>query len=300
MQHQNTFIMIADLHAMTTSMNLYSNTLKTAKLLIASGLDPSKSTIFQQSMVPAHSQLYWVLSNFCSVGELERMAQWKVKSKERHNHSGLLTYPILQAADILLYNPNFVPVGEDQKQHLELSRSLVRKLNRDIKKISKSGIELTIPKSIISSSSKVMSLRSPEQKMSKSDPNENSCILLTDSRAIVASKINKAVTDSIPTLDNLNNRPGMLNLCQIMAGCQDKSIDHLVSELSNLQGPTLQKLLKEETATVLSDTIEPILQRFNALTNKDVEDILQQGSEKANAVAQDTLESIYKGLKVWK
>ena len=299
MQNSHTFIMIADLHAMTSTIS-YSQTLKTTKLLLACGLDPSKCTIFQQSLVPAHSQLYWILSNYCSVGELFRMTQWKSKSEEKRELAGLLTYPILQAADILLYNPHFVPVGEDQKQHLELTNALARKLNREIRRHTKTGIVLTSPKAIMSSNSRVKALRNPESKMSKSDENQNNCIFLTDKRERIQDKVNKAITDSELTLDNLENRPGMLNLIQIIAGCKDIPTDQVLSNLKTFEGPRLHSAVKREAAIAINATVEPILEKFSELNNSQVEQVLQEGSHQASLIANDTLKRIYQGLKIWK
>eukprot|EP00835_Amoeboradix_gromovi_P001092 NODE_43_length_28809_cov_0.237200.p11 type:complete len:328 gc:universal NODE_43_length_28809_cov_0.237200:4037-3054(-) len=299
MQNIDTLIMVADLHAMTTAVNIYLNTIQTTKLLIACGVDPSKCSIFQQSLVPAHSQLYWVLSNHCPVGELERMTQWKTKTTSNLRHSGLLTYPILQAADILLYRPNLVPIGEDQVQHLELCRSLARKLNREIRKSSAKFENLIIPRPVLSSACRVKSLRNPDLKMSKSDSNQNSCILLTDSNNLISSKINRAITDNITTLENIENRPGMLNLFQIIAGCKGIPIADAIEGLTYAQGPNLHKIVKKEATEVLCNTVEPIAKRLKELNDGEVVEVLKKGSIKANSIANNTLHQIMQGLKVW-
>ena len=292
-------IMIADLHAMTTTKNIYLNSIKMTKQLMACGLNSNNCIIFLQSQVPAHTQLYWVLNNYCPLGDLERMTQFKDKSETNTASSGLLTYPLLQSADILLYNPHYVPIGEDQVQHLELTRVLARKLNRDFKK-EKSTFHLNVPKNIISSSSKISSLRMPTKKMSKSDPVEASTINITDSNEEIINKITKAKTDSICTLDNLENRPGMHNLIQILAGCKSQSINQLIKDLKALEGPHLHKHVKSQVIETIIKTFEPIKASFELLTNEKVEDFLNKGSIAANSIANTNMNAIYKALKLWK
>src|SRR3954447_2385443 len=226
---------LADLHALTVDVDplqLSASIREMAAALIASGIDPSKSIIFRQSAIPAHSELAWILQGTARWGWLNRMTQWKDKAGRNKDGSlaGLFTYPVLQAADILLYNATHVPVGEDQKQHVELTRDIALKFNNDF------DVELFVaPEPHIGggSAARVMSLRDGRSKMSKTDPSDQSRIHLTDSDETIAQKIRKAKTDPEPLPDNtaaLEARPEAKNLVGIYAAITDESIDGVLAK----------------------------------------------------------------------
>ncbi|MCG4586248.1 tryptophan--tRNA ligase, partial [Anaerosalibacter bizertensis] len=211
----NCFYSIVDLHAITVPQvpkDLRKNTLDLLALYLASGLDPEKSTIFIQSHVSAHTELTWVLNTMSYMGQLSRMTQFKEKSKrsEENLNAGLFTYPVLMASDILLYQTDLVPVGEDQKQHLELARDLAERFNNRYSETFK------VPDPLIKKvGARIMSFQNPESKMSKSDDNENGYILLLDSPDIINRKIKRAVTDSLGQVKYSDEQPGVKNLINI-------------------------------------------------------------------------------------
>ncbi|HEY7959140.1 MAG TPA: tryptophan--tRNA ligase, partial [Sphingomicrobium sp.] len=275
---------LADLHALTVDLDpaeLSSNVREMAAALIASGIDPKKSILFRQSAVPAHSELCWILNGTARVGWLNRMTQWKDKAgKNREGASvALFDYPVLQAADILLYQATHVPVGEDQKQHVELTRDIAIKFNNDF------DVELFIvPEPFIGggTTARIMSLRDGKVKMSKSDPSEMSRVHLTDSDDEIAQKIRKAKTDPEPLPDNaaaLETRPEAKNLVGIYAAIVGEEIDQV---LDHFAGQGFGQF-KPALADVLVALIAPIRARLNDLrqNHDELDRILAEGAARA-------------------
>jgi tryptophanyl-tRNA synthetase len=283
---------LADLHALTVDIDpaeLQSNVREMAAALIASGIDPAKSTLFRQSAVPAHSELCWILNGTARMGWLNRMTQWKDKAgKNREGASvALFDYPVLQAADILLYRATHVPVGEDQKQHVELTRDIALKFNNDF------NVELfVVPEPYIGggTTARIMSLRDGKAKMSKSDPSEMSRIHLTDSDDEIAQKIRKARTDPEPLPadpDRLDARPEAKNLVGIYAAVTGESVEQVLSRFAG-QG---FGVFKPALADVLVALIAPIRERLGELRqNPDQLDrILAAGAERATELGAPVL-----------
>ena len=287
---------VVDQHAITVDQDpkeLRSNILEVLASFIAAGVDYKKQIIFQQSSVPAHSQLAWVFNCVSRIGWLNRMTQFKDKAgKNRENVSvGLMVYPNLMAADILAYLATHVPVGDDQKQHLELSRDIAQKFNNDF------GVEFfPQPEPLIyGSATRVMSLRDGNKKMSKSDPSNFSRILLTDDDDTISAKIRKAKSDSelIPSSNgDLQNKPECLNLINILAATTNQSADQV---LGNYAGKEYSSL-KKDLADSLIQVISPIRGEIsNLLNNRDeLNAILADGTEKAAAIANPIIEEVYK------
>ena len=292
----NCIYCVVDQHAITVDQDpkeLRSNILEVLASFIAAGVDYKKQIIFQQSSVPAHSQLAWVFNCVSRIGWLNRMTQFKDKAgKNRENVSvGLMVYPNLMAADILAYLATHVPVGDDQKQHLELSRDIAQKFNNDF------GVEFfPQPEPLIyGSATRVMSLRDGNKKMSKSDPSDFSRILLTDDDDTIAAKIRKAKSDSelIPSSkDDLQNKPECLNLINILSATTNQSADQV---LSNYAGKEYSSL-KKDLADNLIQMISPIRGEINNLLNNrdELNMILTDGTEKAAAIANPIIEEVYK------
>ena len=287
---------VVDQHAITVDQDpkeLRSNILEVLASFIAAGVDYKKQIIFQQSSVPAHSQLAWVFNCVSRIGWLNRMTQFKDKAgKNRENVSvGLMVYPNLMAADILAYLATHVPVGDDQKQHLELSRDIAQKFNNDF------GVEFfPQPEPLIyGSATRVMSLRDGNKKMSKSDPSDFSRILLTDDDDTISAKIKKAKSDSelIPSSkDDLQNKPECLNLINILSATTNQSADQV---LGNYAGKEYSSL-KKDLADSLIQVIGPIRGEINNLLNNqdELNVILADGTEKAAAIANPIIEEVYK------
>ena len=292
------YFFLADLHAITvheTRETRIRNVREMAAALIACGIDPDRSVLFNQARVPAHAQLAWLLNGTARIGWLNRMTQFKDKAgKNREGASvGLFVYPVLQAADVLLYQATHVPVGEDQKQHLELTRDIAIKFNTDF------GVDLfTLPEPYIpKESARIMSLRDGTAKMSKSDPAEMSRINLTDDDDAISQKVRKAKTDPEPLPQlaaDLAGRPEALNLVGIYATLTDQTPDAVCASFAG-QG---FGAFKPALAQVLVDTLRPIRERFVALKDDDaaLDAILVKGAEKARAVAQPTLDGAYEAL----
>ena len=287
---------VVDQHAITVDQDpkeLRSNILEVLASFIAAGVDYKKQIIFQQSSVPAHSQLAWVFNCVSRIGWLNRMTQFKDKAgKNRENVSvGLMVYPNLMAADILAYLATHVPVGDDQKQHLELSRDIAQKFNNDF------GVEFfPQPEPLIyGSATRVMSLRDGNKKMSKSDPSDFSRILLTDDDDTISAKIRKAKSDSelIPSSkDDLQNKPECLNLINILSATTNQSVNQV---LGNYAGKEYSAL-KKDLADSLIQVISPIRGEINNLLNNqdELNVILADGTEKAAAIANPIIEEVYK------
>ncbi|MGM0844309.1 MAG: tryptophan--tRNA ligase [Bacillota bacterium] len=289
----NCYFCVVDQHAITVPQDkaeLLKNIKSLAALYIASGIDPDKSTLFIQSEVPAHAQAGWMLQCVAYIGELERMTQFKDKSHGKEAVSaGLLTYPPLMAADILLYKTNLVPVGEDQKQHLELTRDLAERFNRKYNDIFTIP-EVRIPKV----GARVMSLQDPLKKMSKSDPNQKAFITLLDTPKQIEKKIKSAVTDSdgIVKFDK-ENKPGVSNLLSIYSILTETSIEEL--ELK-YEGKGYGDF-KGDLAEVVVNTLTPIQERYNELIDSiELDEILDKGAEKANFAANKMVKKMEKAM----
>lgn len=286
------FYMIADLHSITVRQepkNLRKNTMDLLALFIACGLDPKKNPIFFQSHIPAHLQLSWVLTCNTYMGELSRMTQFKDKSRKHENNinAGLFTYPSLMAADILLYQADLVPVGEDQRQHLELTRDLANRFNNLYSETFKIP-EAYTPKV----GARIMSLQDPTQKMSKSDPNENSYILLLDPIDKAVKKIKRAVTDSEACVKRGEGKDGVMNLMSIYSATTNKSFDEIELEF---EGKGYGDF-KAAVAEAVADTLKPIQERYNDLMkNKDyLEEVYKESAARASYVANKTLSKVYR------
>lgn len=282
---------IADLHAITVEHDpkqLKERTLLSYAQLLALGIDPKKSTLLVQSQVPEHAQLMWVMSCITGLGEANRMTQFKDKSAKGGAASasvGLLTYPILQAADILLYQANQVPVGEDQRQHLELTRDLAIRFN------SRFGDVFTVPEAfIVKETAKIMDLQEPTSKMSKSSP--NGCINLLDPIKTTEKKFKSAVTDSETEIRfDLTKKPGVSNLLLINSAYSGKSVSELVNEFAG----RMYGDLKKETAEAVISFIEPFQVKVNELLNDrgQLEKLMHTGAKQAQEIARKTLANVY-------
>lgn len=285
----NCFYCIVDEHAITVPQDakkLRENIKSLAALYLAIGLDPEKATLFIQSEVPAHAQAGWMLQCVSYIGELERMTQFKDKSQGKEAVvAGLLTYPPLMAGDILLYNTNLVPVGEDQKQHIELTRDLAERFNKKYREI------FTIPDARIpKEGARIMSLQEPTKKMSKSDPNPKAYISLLDEPKQIEKKIKSAVTDSegIVKFDK-EYKPGISNLLTIYSNFSHKTIE----EIEALYEGKGYGDFKADLAEVVLNEIRPIQERYyDFLNSSKLDEILDAGAEKANKVASKTVKKM--------
>ena len=291
---------LADLHALSMPHNpaeLTANTREMAAALIACGLDINKAILFNQAQVPAHAELQWLLNGTARMGWLNRMTQFKDKSgKNREGASiALFTYPVLQAADVLLYQATHVPVGEDQKQHLELARDIAQKFNNDYG----NGVDVfTLPDPIIpKETARIMSLRDGNAKMSKSDPSDMSRINLADDADTILSKIKKAKADPEPLPSDaagLEGRPEANNLVGIFAAFSEESIDTTLSRFGG-QG---FGAFKPALAELVIEKFRPISERFNALKDdhEQIDAALAKGAAKARELATPTLKATYAAL----
>ena len=248
----NIFVFIADLHSITVPQDpttLRKNIRSLAAVYLACGLDPNKTSLFIQSEVKEHAEMGYLLQTITYLGELERMTQYKDKKEKQVAgvSSALLTYPVLMAGDILLYNADYVPVGEDQKQHLELSRNLAERFN------NRYSDTFVVPEPLIfKQGAKIMSLQNPLKKMSKSDPDQKACLFLLDEENVIRKKIGSAVTDSEGSIiyDPVN-KPGVSNLLTIMACCSGKSIEELVAEYNGKGYGEFKKAVADSVVNVL-------------------------------------------------
>jgi len=282
------FFCIVDHHAITARHNpedLRRRTLEIAKWYLASGIDPEKSTIFVQSHISAHPELAWILSSLTKMQEMERMTQFKDKSAKntKNINVGLFTYPVLMAADILLYQANLVPVGDDQTQHLEFTRTIAKRFNNQYRET------FTIPEQFTpKEGARIMSLATPENKMSKSDPKPSGMILLTDDADTIKRKIKKAVTDSGDEIVYDEKKPALKNLLTIYSAFSGQSIKEIVEHYAGGGG---YKVFKEGLAKVIIEGLRPIQETYQKLDNDPslIHGILENGAEKANTVAQASL-----------
>ncbi len=291
LQKQNeSLFCVVDLHALTVPYNpkeLPNRINEVVAVYIAAGIDPKKSFIFVQSSIKEHTELAWLLSTVTPLGDLQRMTQFKDKSQKhtKNINAGLLSYPVLMAADILLYQTNTVPVGIDQKQHVELTREIARRFN------AKFGKVFTVPEVMIAKTgAKIMSLASPTKKMSKSDP-ENTFISLFDSPEQIKKKIGSATTDSGKEIKyDEKEKPGVSNLLTIYSLFADQEIKEIEQEFEN-KG---YKEFKETLANLLIEKLEPFRTTKDKFSKspKELEKILSHGTQKAQAIATDTMQSV--------
>ena len=288
-EYRNIFCVV-DEHALTTPQDpakLRSKILEVFTLYLALGLDPEKSIIFVQSSVSEHSELGWILNTITPIGELERMTQFKDKSqKQKSVLAGLLNYPVLQAADILLYHTNTVPVGEDQLQHIEITRAIARKFN------STFGETFAIPEPFINKEGKrIMGLDDPAKKMSKSAENSKNYIALLDSPEIIREKIKSAVTDSENEIKyDAQNKPAVSNLLTIYGLFSGKSLAVLEKEYVNKN----YSIFKNDLAEVITNILSPIQNKYKELSaNPDyVKKFSPKGAEKAKIIASQTIKEV--------
>ena len=288
------FFCIVNLHAITVPQNpeiLRQKTLDLARIYLASGVDAEKSTIFIQSDVSEHAELAWVLNCVAKMGELERMTQFKDKSKEGSERAsvGLFAYPTLMVSDILLYQTDLVPVGQDQKQHLELTRDLAERFNRDF------GETFVVPEPFIPPvGANILSLQEPSKKMSKSDENLNGSIFLLDDADTITKKIKRAVTDSGTEIKFDESRPAINNLLTIYQLLTDKSAAECEADF---EGKGYGDFKKELAETVV-EFLKPFQEKVKEYDDAELAEILKNGAEKAKKVAKTTLEDVYKKMGI--
>lgn len=283
---------IVDLHALTSGLepeyiNKYS--LEVLSLYLAAGVDPNKSIIYMQSHVPAHTELQWILNSISPIGQLSRMTQYKAKAKQHKDniYAGLLNYPILMAADIILYDAKYVPVGNDQKQHLEFTRDLVEKFN------SIYGDTFIMPEMISTNTgSRIMSLQDPESKMSKTDQNEFASIYLLDDDKKIEKKIKRAVTDSLNNFDYNKEQLGLRNLIEIYTSFTEEKPEIVVDRYKDKGYGTF----KNDLIEIIIDGLKPLKDKYFEYINDkgELERIYKKGADKANELANKKLADVYK------
>jgi len=279
---------VVDLHAITAPQNpeeLRRKTLEVAKIYLAAGINPEKSTIFVQSHVPEHTELAWILNTITKIPELERMTQFKDKSSENKQNinAGLFNYPVLMAADILLYDTNLVPIGEDQLQHVEIARILARRFNNTF------GKTFVIPEPfVVKESMRIMGLDDPTKKMSKSASSEYNYISLTDNPDAIREKIKRAVTDSGRHIKYSDEQPAIKNLINIYA-LLDNAKPKEIEEAYRKKG---YAEFKTDLAEVIVDFLGDFQLRYNDIDDKEVVNILNQGAEKARPLAEKKIEEV--------
>ncbi len=280
---------VVDMHAITVSQDpvaLRQKTIEIAKIYLASGIDPQKSALFVQSHIPEHAELCWILNTIAKVPELEKMTQFKDKSQKNGRESagvGLFDYPVLMAADILLYNTQTVPVGHDQVQHIELARTLGKRFN------NKFGETFIIPDYFMKEESKlIMALDDPTKKMSKSAKSEYSYIALSDSEEIIRKKIKKAVTDSGSEIVYHDDKPALKNLINIYALLSHKT----TAEIETMYVGKGYGAFKSDLAEVVVDFLKPLQEKMASISDEQVLEILRVGAEKVRPLARKKLEEV--------
>lgn len=292
-EYENYFCVV-DLHAITVRQepkNLRANTLEVIAIYLASGIDPEKNTIFIQSHVPAHSEGAWLLNCYTYMGELGRMTQYKDKS-QRYGETiaaGLFNYPVLMAADILLYDADLVPVGSDQKQHIEIARDIATRFNNLY------SPTFTVPEGYFNKSgAKIMNLQEPTKKMSKSDDNPNNYILIMDPPEVIRKKISRAVTDTIGIINYTDDQPGIKNLINILCAINNDTPEFLLTKYSGAG----YAQLKNDVAESIIKELSPIQEKVKALLAEktQLEAIYKRGAEKANYVANKMLRKMQKKI----
>jgi len=287
-----TFYCVVDEHSITVRQDpaqLRKRARSLMTLYIAAGLDPEKNCLFYQSHVSGHAELSWILSCFTYMGELQRMTQFKDKSAKHEDNinAGLFTYPVLMAADILLYQADVVPVGKDQKQHLELTRDIAQRFN------SIYGDVFTIPEGYYGkTAARIMSLQDPEKKMSKSDENPNASIYLTDDPDTIMRKFKRAVTDCEACVAYRDEQPGVKNLIDIYCACTDKTPEEAVREFEGKGYGDFKTAVGESVVSVL----RPLQEEYNRLSSEKayIDQVIAQGAQKASGYALKTLRKVQK------
>lgn len=309
---------VADLHALTVPkddpVGLKFCRRQAIASIIATGINPDRCIVFQQSQIAEHTQLYWLLSTVTGMGYMNRMTQWKSKASLSESaslfepnmesaealsklHLGLFAYPALQAADILLYKSDLVPVGDDQAQHMELTRQITSFFNRHYPSLDTHKGIFPEPKTIFAPFKKVLSLRDPSKKMSKSDPDKTSCIYIQDSPDRIAKCLRRAVTDSVqgPITYDPVNRPGIANLLTMASGLlRLESCDQVLEQLQ----PKDHRDLKEKVAEVLIEGLKPVRERYDSLMDDQayLDSVAKAGAEKARAIAVRTMEEVNRAV----
>lgn len=292
-EEYNCLYCIVDMHSITipqVPQELRKASLDVLSLYLAAGLDPKKSIIYIQSHVHQHVELGWLLNTITSLGQLERMTQFKDKSKKvKEVDAGLLNYPVLMAADILLYQTSYVPVGEDQRQHLELTRDLAQRFN------SRYSETFTIPEILTPKlGAKIMSLQDPSSKMSKSDKDENASIFIIEDEKATANKIKRAVTDSVGIINYSDEQPGIKNLINIYSSLSSLSPQEIVKKYEGVG----YGVFKEELAQVVVDGLRPIRNKYEEYRkDKDyLERVYRDGDERASYLAEKTVRKVFKKM----
>jgi len=290
------FFCIVDYHAITTPFKaeeIKEDIFETLITYLIAGVDPGKSTIFLQSQIKEHTELSWILGTITPVGELKRMTQFKEKSKKHKDYvnCGLFNYPLLMAADILLYKTDLVPVGKDQVQHLELTREIARRFNKMFGEVFK------VPKIYLSKAEKIMSLKNPKKKMSKTDDPEG-CIFLSDEPEIIKRKVMRAVTDSGKEIKyDPRRKPGISNLILIYSFFSGKEIKKIEREFKG-KG---YKEFKQKVGKVLSESLEVFRRKRKSLLKRKIylKEILEKGKKKAEKIARETMKEIKEKMGFW-
>jgi len=289
LQHEyESFFCVVNLHAITVKQDpeqLLRKTREVARIYLAAGIDPAVSTIFVQSQVKEHAELAWILNCVTRMSELDRMTQFKEKGKKQRENTtvGLFDYPVLMASDILLYQTNLVPVGDDQKQHLELTRDIAIRFNRDF------GEAFQIPEPFIPKiGARIMSLADPQKKMSKSDENPNGSIFMLDDPDVVTKKVKRAVTDSGTDLKFDDSRPAITNLLtvyELITGRTRQEIE------AHFEGKGYGQF-KSELAEVVVEFLRPLQARANEIADDELDNLLDRGAERAHQVAAQTVKTV--------
>ena len=292
----NCIFSVVDYHAITVKQDpeeLRKRILEITKIYLAAGIDPKKSIIFQQSAIPAHTELAWILNCYgARMADLNKMTQFKDKSNKNQESAsiGLYDYPVLMAADILLYDTDIVPVGEDQKQHVELARDIARRFNNEF------GDTFKIPQSIVrKEGARIMSLLEPTKKMSKSDENQNNCLGLLDDIGIAKKKIMRAVTDSgSEIIYDPVSKPAIANLLTIYAQLGGRQIPRLVKDYTG-KG---YRDFKKDLAEVVAKFLEDFQKKYDSISDDDVKKVLEEGREKVTKMANEKMEKVRKSIGV--
>lgn len=279
-----TIYCVVDLHAMSAPFDpeeMADSRHRLAKMIIAAGIEPERSLLYYQSALPQHAELYWMLGTLVGVGQLQRMTQFKEKSDKSGQSFGLLAYPVLQAADILIHRVHAVPVGDDQAQHLELTRDIAVRFN------GRFGEVFPVPERITPEiGARVMSLQNPVEKMSKSDPNSKATVFLTDTRDQIIKKIKSAVTDTgTDVAYDWESKPGISNLLEMFSYFSGRTVDDLVAEYAT-GGYGHFKLA---VAEAVADGVEPIREKYRGLSDAEVSSVMADSADRARVSADETI-----------
>ncbi|HJS71119.1 MAG TPA: tryptophan--tRNA ligase [Acidimicrobiia bacterium] len=282
-----TIYCVVDLHAMSVPyepLDMAQGRVRLAKMVIAAGVDPKRSLLYYQSEVPQHSELYWIVGTLAAVGQLQRMTQFKEKADKSFQSFGLLAYPVLQAADIMIHKAHAVPVGDDQTQHLELTRDLVERFN------SRYGEIFPVPERITPEiGDRVMSLQDPAAKMSKSDPNSKATVYLTDSTDDIIRKIKSAVTDAgAEVAYDWDEKPGISNLLEIFSVVSGRPIEDIVGEYASGG----YGRFKDAVAEAVANGIKPIREAYEGMSDEEVAVVMSESAERARMSADRTLTEV--------